>query len=76
MAGNFWKSSHYEEWLLNPQELELGRREDCEDLTKEQLLKLHIFYSNFIQTLGEHAQLRQQVGVRWDRTGTKVVLWH
>lgn len=61
MAGNFWKSSHYEEWLLNPQELELGRREDCEVLTKDQLLKLHIFYANFIQTLGEHALLRQQV---------------
>lgn len=61
MAGNFWKSSHYQEWLLNRQELELGRKEDCEILTNEQLMKLHIFFANFIQSVGEHAQLRQQV---------------
>ena len=63
MAGNFWQSSHYQEWVLDKQEIELGRQRDLAKLvTVENLQKVHIFFSNFIQCLGaEPLKLRQQV---------------
>ena len=63
MAGNFWQSSHYQEWLLDKQELELGRQKDLQYLqTAEDLQKVHIFFTNYIQALGgEQFKLRQQV---------------
>lgn len=63
MAGNFWQSSHYQEWILGKQEVELGRQRDLVKLeTVENLQKVHIFFSNFIQCLGaEPLKLRQQV---------------
>ena len=63
MAGNYWESSHYKVWLLDRQEIELGRRNDVVAMGGlEQLLKIHIFFTNFIQSLGgEQLKLRQQV---------------
>jgi len=63
MAGNFWQSSHYQEWLLDRQVVELGRQRDVQHLeTNDNLQKVHIFFANFIQCLGgEHLKLRQQV---------------
>lgn len=63
MAGNFWQSSHYREWLLDKQEIELGRQSDIASLeTNDNLQKVHIFFANFIQCLGaEPLKLRQQV---------------
>lgn len=63
MAGNFWQSSHYQEWLLEKQEIELGRQKDIQHLRNtEDLQKIHIFFTNFIQNLGaEPLKLRQQV---------------
>ena len=63
MAGNFWQSSHYQEWLLDKQEIELGRQRDLDALkSPENLQKVHIFFANFIQCLGgEYLRLRQQV---------------
>lgn len=63
MAGNFWQSSHYQEWLLDKQEIELGRQRDLAALkSPEDLHKVHIFFANFIQCLGgEYLRLRQQV---------------
>lgn len=63
MAGNFWQSSHYQEWLLDKQEIELGRQRDLQFLqSPEDLQKVHIFFTNFIQSLGgELLKLRQQV---------------
>ena len=63
MAGNFWQSSHYQEWLLDKQEVALGRQKDMQHLeTNENLQKVHIFFANFIQCLGgEQLKLRQQV---------------
>ena len=67
MAGNFWQSSHYQEWLLDRQEVELGRQKDTQHLrSAEDLIKIHIFFTNFIQCLGgEPLKLRQQVGRCW-----------
>ena len=63
MAGNFWQSSHYQEWILDKQEVELGRQKDLAKLESvENLHKVHIFFTNFIQCLGaEPLKLRQQV---------------
>ena len=63
MAGNFWESSHYRLWLLDKQEIEMGRQKDLTYFNSlEDLQKVHIFYANFIQALGgEHLKLRQQV---------------
>lgn len=63
MAGNFWQSSHYQEWLLDKQEIELGRQRDLAALkSPEDLQKVHIFFANYIQCLGgEYLRLRQQV---------------
>lgn len=63
MAGNFWESSHYRLWLLDKQEVEMGRQKDLSYFSSlEDLQKVHIFYANFIQALGgEQLKLRQQV---------------
>ena len=63
MAGNFWQSSHYQEWMLDKQEIDLGRQKDLDRLESiENLHKVHIFFSNFIQCLGgDPFKLRQQV---------------
>ncbi|XP_070501121.1 cyclin-C [Chironomus tepperi] len=61
MAGNFWKSSHFQQWILDKQDLVRERQEDLKHLTEEEYMKVQIFFSNFIQVLGEQHKLRQQV---------------
>lgn len=63
MSGNFWKSSHYQQWLLDPQDIMLHRIKDLQafNLKEDEYYKLMIFFSNFIQALGESLRLRQQV---------------
>jgi len=61
MAGNFWQSSHYEEWILDRQDLTSNRQQDLVGLTEEEYQKIIIFFANFIQVLGEQLKLRQQV---------------
>ena len=63
MAGNFWESSHYKEWMLDKQEIELGRRGDLSYFSSvDDFHKVHIFFTNFLQALGgEQLKLRQQV---------------
>lgn len=61
MAGNFWKSSHYQQWILDKSDLVRDRQADLQFLSEEEYTKLMIFYSNFIQVLGETHKLRQQV---------------
>ena len=50
-------------WILDRQEVELGRRSDVLAMgSLDDLLKIHIFFTNFIQSLGgEQLKLRQQV---------------
>ncbi|XP_074597825.1 cyclin C isoform X2 [Brevipalpus obovatus] len=61
MAGNFWQSSHFQEWLLEKQDLMRERNTDLQVLTEEEYQKLMIFWTNFIQVLGEYLNVRQQV---------------
>uniref|UniRef100_A0A8D8RH97 Cyclin-C n=1 Tax=Cacopsylla melanoneura TaxID=428564 RepID=A0A8D8RH97_9HEMI len=61
MAGNFWQSSHYLQWVLDKQDLVRERRHDLAILTDEEYQKIFIFFANFIQILGEQLKLRQQV---------------
>ena len=64
MAGNFWESSHFKEWLLDKQEIEMGRQRDLQNFggILEDYQKVHIFFANFMQQLGgEWLKLRQQV---------------
>ncbi|KAK7598091.1 hypothetical protein V9T40_006326 [Parthenolecanium corni] len=61
MAGNFWQSSHYQQWILDKQDLIRERQQDLAVLSEEEYQKIFIFFSNFIQVLGEHLKLRQQV---------------
>lgn len=61
MAGNFWQSSHQSQWILDRQDLLRERQADLQVLTEDEYQKLFIFFANFIQVLGEHLKLRQQV---------------
>ncbi|TRY90843.1 hypothetical protein DNTS_020869 [Danionella cerebrum] len=61
MAGNFWQSSHYLQWVLDKQDLMKERQKDLKFLSEEDYWKLQIFFANVIQALGEHLKLRQQV---------------
>uniref|UniRef100_A0A3B4GEP2 Cyclin C n=1 Tax=Pundamilia nyererei TaxID=303518 RepID=A0A3B4GEP2_9CICH len=71
MAGNFWQSSHYLQWVLDKQDLMKERQKDLKFLTEEEYWKLQIFFlfitnlywynKMLIQALGEHLKLRQQV---------------
>ena len=61
MAGNFWKSSHYGQWILPEERVVEGYERDSKSLSIEDVKKLHIFFANFIQALGETNKLRQQV---------------
>ncbi|CAG9770693.1 unnamed protein product [Ceutorhynchus assimilis] len=61
MAGNFWQSSHNQQWILDKQDLVRERQHDLAILTEEEYQKIFIFFSSVIQTLGEQLKLRQQV---------------
>ncbi|KAK9746510.1 Cyclin, N-terminal domain [Popillia japonica] len=61
MAGNFWQSSHHQQWLLDKQDLIRERQFDLSVLAEEEYQKIHIFFASVIQTLGEQLKLRQQV---------------
>lgn len=61
MAGNFWQSSHHQQWLLDKQDLIRERQHDLGILTDEEYQKIFIFFANLIQILGEQLKLRQQV---------------
>ncbi|XP_025419433.1 cyclin-C [Sipha flava] len=61
MAGNFWQSSHYQQWILDKQDLVRERQLDLQILSEEEYQKICIFFSNFIQILGEQLKLKQQV---------------
>lgn len=61
MAGNFWQSSHHQQWLLDKQDLIRERQHDLSVLTEEEYQKIFIFFSNMIQMIGEQLKLRQQV---------------
>ncbi|CAK9250475.1 unnamed protein product [Sphagnum jensenii] len=61
MAGNFWQSSHFQQWLLTRQDLCRERHQDLQILTDEEYLKLMIFFANMIQALGEQLKVKQQV---------------
>ncbi|VDL66616.1 unnamed protein product [Nippostrongylus brasiliensis] len=67
MAGNFWQSSHYDQWIFEKQELLRMRSEDLKIYTEEEYQKLMIFWANLIQTLAVegiqqgHPKTRMQV---------------
>ncbi|XP_044731054.1 cyclin-C [Chrysoperla carnea] len=61
MAGNFWQSSHHQQWILDKQDLIRERQHDLSILNEEEYQKIFIFFANLIQILGEQLKLRQQV---------------
>ncbi|KAJ6222947.1 hypothetical protein RDWZM_001492 [Blomia tropicalis] len=61
MSGSFWRSSHFQQWLLTKQDLTRERNHDMQILTEEEYQKLMIFFSSFIQSLGEQLKVKQQV---------------
>lgn len=62
MAGNFWKSSHCQQWIWDKQELEINRRKDVTTLEGIQNYhKLMTIFINIIQDVGEKLKVRQQV---------------
>lgn len=61
MAGNFWQSSHYQQWILDRADLLRERHEDLTVLSQEEYQKVMIFFANVIQALGENLKVRQQV---------------
>ncbi|CAD5123332.1 DgyrCDS11689 [Dimorphilus gyrociliatus] len=61
MAGNFWRSSHCQQWLLDKQDLMRERNNDLKLICEEDYQKVMIFFANFIQGLGEAMKVRQQV---------------
>lgn len=61
MAGNFWQSSHHQQWILDKQELRRDRQFDLNILSEEEYQKVFNFFASIIQVLGEQLKLRQQV---------------
>jgi len=62
MAGNFWRSSHCAQWILEKTDLLRLRQDDLQVLSEEEYQRVIVFFfANFIQTLGEQLKLRQQV---------------
>ncbi|XP_035210091.1 cyclin-C-like isoform X2 [Stegodyphus dumicola] len=61
MAGNFWQSSHFQQWLLDRQDLLRERHHDLQIFSEEEYQKVMIFFANFIQALGEQLKVKQQV---------------
>lgn len=61
MAGNFWQSSHHQQWILDKPDLVRERQHDLKLMSEEEYQKLFIFFANVIQVLGEQLKLRQQV---------------
>lgn len=61
MAGNFWQSSHSQQWILDRQDLIKERQYDLQVLSEDEYQKIFIFFANVIQVLGEQLKLRQQV---------------
>ena len=74
MASSYWKSSQFEQWLFDRQELLSVRLRDIASwstnpstnnpnslISEDDYLKILIFYSNIIQYIGEHYKVRQQV---------------
>ena len=61
MSGNFWKSSHFRQWLFDKEDMLLGRQGDLQKLTSEEYQKVHIFFGQLIQAIGEELKVRQQV---------------
>lgn len=61
MAGNFWQSSHHQQWIQDKQDLIRERQNDMQVLSEEEYQKLFIFFANVIQVLGEQLKLKQQV---------------
>ena len=49
MAGNFWESSHYQQWLLERHDLMKHRQADLKVISEEEYQKVMIFFANFIQ---------------------------
>ncbi|OQV13680.1 Cyclin-C [Hypsibius exemplaris] len=61
MAGNFWLSSHFQQWLFDRQDLIRERQEDYQVLTEEEYQKVMIFFANVMQAIGEPLKMKQQV---------------
>ncbi|KAI8518968.1 cyclin-C-like isoform X1 [Branchiostoma floridae x Branchiostoma belcheri] len=61
MAGNFWQSSHCQQWILDKQDLLRDRQDDLTNFPDDEYQKVHIFYCGVIQAVGEQLKLRQQV---------------
>lgn len=70
MAASYWKSSQFEQWLFDRQELISIRLRDVASwpstnsssaITEDDYLKILIFCSNIIQYIGEQYKVRQQV---------------
>jgi len=61
MAGNFWQSSHSQQWILDKPDLLRERQHDLLALNEDEYQKVFIFFANVIQVLGEQLKLRQQV---------------
>ncbi|CAH0698935.1 unnamed protein product [Spodoptera exigua] len=61
MAGNFWQSSHHQQWILDKQDLIRDRQHDLGILSEEEYQKIFNFFASIIQVLGEQLKLRQQV---------------
>ncbi|CAJ0963471.1 unnamed protein product, partial [Mesorhabditis belari] len=56
MAGNFWQSSHYEQWIFDKTNLLRMRHEDLKIYSEEEYGKLMIFFSNLVQHIALETQ--------------------
>ncbi|CAJ0581607.1 unnamed protein product, partial [Mesorhabditis spiculigera] len=51
MAGNFWQSSHREQWIFSKTALWRMRQEDLKIYTEDEYQKVMIFFCNLIQQI-------------------------
>uniref|UniRef100_A0A7E5A1D4 Cyclin-C n=1 Tax=Panagrellus redivivus TaxID=6233 RepID=A0A7E5A1D4_PANRE len=57
MAGNFWKSSHYEQWILDKQDLYRQRGDDLKVLTEDEYHKVMILFMDMIKEIASNSLL-------------------
>ncbi|KAI9228308.1 MAG: cyclin-like protein [Piptocephalis tieghemiana] len=61
MSADYWASSHFLHWTLDKRQLALAAEPDLERLTPEEILRLHLHYTNIIQSAARKMHLRQRV---------------
>ncbi|KAJ8328860.1 hypothetical protein BDV3_006453 [Batrachochytrium dendrobatidis] len=69
MTSNFWESTHAYQWLVDDVALVAARQRDLQFISSDDVVKIMLYYSNFVQKACKRLHVRQPV------VGTALVYW-